>query len=72
MNEKIKELALQAGVIGESDWGDLNIELFTQLVAKECVHIVALNRAKAIEEATNVADAMAQVELDIEEMFGVE
>ena len=49
----------------------LQLEAFAKVVAKECVHIVALNRANAIEKGLNVDEAMSLAEFDIEDMFGV-
>ena len=76
MNEKIKELALQAG-IGFTLWDDSGREMidnytpeerlaeFAELIVKECIEVVEKQKAKMSYGPTFVIQ-------DIKEHFGVE
>jgi hypothetical protein len=86
MNERIKELVKQAGghisirnlmsnPVQQREsielWDD-RIEKFAELIVKECVELVSVNRDLAIEDGWNVDEAMSIAINDIEEHFGVE
>jgi hypothetical protein len=73
MNERIKELAEQAGG-GPSKWytnPDV-LELFAELIIKECVDIVNKRKDAAIDAEWLVDEAMSNAVWDIEEHFGVD
>ena len=74
MNQRIKELAEQAGY--SKDYLEIglpsNMEKFAELIVKECLELVSVNRDLAIEDGWNVDEAMSTAINDIEEHFGVE
>ena len=78
MNERIRELAEQAfdkannGTISDIKIPKEFIEVFAELVVKECVSIVAKRKNQAIDDNWNVDEAMSMAEMDLEEHFGVE
>jgi hypothetical protein len=76
MNERIKELAEQCGFRSNLDIYDRNqsfdIPKFAELIVRECVELVSVNRDLAIEDGWNVDEAMSTAINDIEEHFGVE
>ena len=79
MNERIKELAEQAGWDlwegrAQADMTGCEIELqkFAELIVQECVGIVAKRKDQAIDDGWNVDEAMSMAEMDLEEHFGVE
>jgi hypothetical protein len=77
MNERIRELAEQAGYIQVDDrfsggYITFNTEKFAELIVRECVELVSANRDLAIEDGWNVDEAMSTAINDIEEHFGVE
>ncbi len=67
MNEKIHELALQAGGSHYPTVGGNTLELFAKLVVRECLNMIE-------NEAAQYAEPVWAVELvnDIKEQFGVE
>jgi len=82
MNERIKQLAEQAGI---AVWGDAVymyhpgntldstvMTKFAELIVRECRDIVSANRDLAIEDGWNVDEAMSTAMFDIEDHFGVE
>ena len=83
MNERIKLLAIQAGIEFTYDptetpmrafaecWED-ELAKFAQLIVAECVRIVAKRKDQAIDDGWNVDEAMSMAEMDLEEHFGVE
>ena len=75
MNERIKELAEQAGmnIVDDkfSTYGKF-AEKFAELIVRECVSIVAKRKDQAIDDGCNVDEAMSMAEMDLEEHFGVE
>jgi hypothetical protein len=77
MNEKIEKLLEQChretyGVNGELLEIGIDAEKFAELIVKECVELVSVNRDLAIEDGWNVDEAMSTAINDIEEHFGVE
>jgi len=73
MNERIKELFEQAGTDVSGKWmGIDNAEKFAELMVRECVELVSVNRDLAIEDGWNVDEAMSTAINDIKEWFGVE
>ena len=77
MNERIKELAEQAGFMEAwfSESGDdceREIKKFAYFIIRECRDIVGKTRDQAIEEEWNVDEAMSTAMFDIEDYFGVE
>jgi len=76
MNERIKELVEQAFIITtDGKIGHVNnymVEKFAELIVRECVELVSVNRDLAIEDGWNVDEAMSTAISDIEEHFGVE
>ena len=86
MNERIKELAEQANAYetghayyrGEKKPENavtlhtVDLELFAELIVRECVSIVAKRKDQAIDNGWNVDEAMSMAEMDLEEHFGVE
>ena len=83
MNERIKQLAEQAGIEFTYDptevpmrafveaWEE-DLEKFAMLIIKRCRNIVSDTRDLAIEEEWNVDESMSTAMYDIEEHFGVE
>jgi len=86
MTERIKQLAEQAleethRVMGsacllqcllQEAFDDFYTEKFAELIVRECVELVSVNRDLAIEDGWNVDEAMSTAINDIEEHFGVE
>ena len=78
MNLRIQELLKQAGVTdnwNKADWYSMSpemIEKFADMIVRECVELVSVNRDLAIEDGWNVDEAMSTAINDIEEHFGVE
>ncbi len=72
MNERIKQLAEQAGISYLSSVHPDMWEKFAELIVQECVSIVAKRKNQAIDDNWNVDEAMSMAEMDIEEHFGVE
>ena len=72
MNERIKEIALQAGGSHYPTVGGKTLEKFAELLLKECVELISATRDLAIEDGWNVDEAMSTAINDIEEHFGVE
>jgi hypothetical protein len=85
MNEHIKQLAEQAGLVRNGDIGmkrwegprsdsisDQDLEKFAELIVRECINIVAKRKDQAIDDSWNVDEAMSMAEMDLEEHFGVE
>ena len=76
MNERIKELMLQAGFNQMGIWKIIGIEQyhekFAELIVRECVGIVSKRKNQAIDDGWNVDEAMSMAEIDLEEHFGVE
>lgn len=64
MNERIKELALQAGGSHYPEVGGKLLEKFAELLIKQCI--------SKIEEAAEHSPELYGVALDIQEYFGVE
>ena len=83
MNERIRELALQANIEFTYDptetpmrafaecWED-DLEKFAELIVQECAGIVAKRKDQAIDDDCNVDEAMSVAEMDLLEHFGVE
>jgi hypothetical protein len=84
MNERIDELLWQAGgytklsypndtfLDGRYALTQLQLDKFAELIVRECVELVSVNRDLAIEDGWNVDEAMSTAINDIEEHFGVE
>jgi hypothetical protein len=78
MNLQIQQLLKQAGVTdnwNKADWYSMSpemIEKFADMIVRECVELVSVNRDLAIEDGWNVDEAMFTAINDIEEHFGVE
>ena len=85
MNERIKLLAEQAGMVKileehASEYGAGTFEntpypelaKFAELIVAECIGIVAKRKDQAIDDGWNVDEAMSMAEMDLEEHFGVE
>jgi hypothetical protein len=67
MNERIKELAIEAGY----DMDMQQHQKFAELIVKECVSVVAKRKDQAIDDGWNLDEAMSMAEMDLEEHFGV-
>jgi hypothetical protein len=73
MNERIRQLALQATeCYSNGQERTFNKEKFAELIVRECLELVSVNRDLAIEDGWNVDEAMSTAINDIEEHFGVE
>jgi hypothetical protein len=73
MNERIRQLALQATECNSNGQErTFNKEKFAELIVRECLELVSVNRDLAIEDGWNVDEAMSTAINDIEEHFGVE
>ena len=75
MNERIKQLAEQAGmnIVDDkfSTYGKF-AEKFAELIVRECAVIVSKRKNQAIDDGWNVDEAMTMAEMDLEEHFGIE
>ena len=75
MNERIKELAEQAGFITDplgNLFGGDDIDRFAELIVRECVHLIAVRKDEAIDNEWNVDETCSMIESDIIEHFGVD
>jgi hypothetical protein len=85
MNERIRELAEQAGMVkildehaNEYGAGMLEnypypeLERFAELIVQKCVSIVAERKDQAIDDGCNVDEAMSMAGMDLLDHFGVE
>ena len=78
MNEKIKELALQAGGSHYPDVGGKTLEKFAELVIQECInkietyHIPVGNSAAGELACEWTYDALKDIRDEIKEHFGIE
>jgi hypothetical protein len=72
MNKRIKELTEQATTEEADGFKYFDKEKFAELIVKECIDLVSVNRDLAIEDGWNVDEAMSTAINDIEEHFGVE
>ena len=78
MNEKIKELALQAGGSHYPDVGGKTLEKFAELIVQECLekietyHIPVGNSASGELACEWTYAALKEIRDDIKELFGVE
>jgi hypothetical protein len=78
MNERIRELAIEATlIVAEPNGFDptrllMSQQKFAQLIVKECVGIVAKRKDQAIDDDCNVDEAMTMAEMDLLDNFGVE
>jgi hypothetical protein len=86
MNERIKELAKQSGLVRCGDWGmkrwegprsenitDLDLNKFAELIVRECLDIIGEEKC-GVEVSNNLAplETLWSVECAIKENFGVE
>ena len=73
MNERINGLWWKARIGYNNRSCDPEVlEKFAELIVRECVELVSVNRDLAIEDGWNVDEAMSTAINDIEEHFGVE
>jgi hypothetical protein len=78
MNERLKQLAIESKLIAPEYNGfdhtrlSISQQRFAELIVRECVELVSVNRDLAIEDGWNVDEAMFTAINDIEEHFGVE
>jgi hypothetical protein len=81
MNERIRELAEQAGgefyegFAGSTNFVNFaedDFKKFAELIVRECASIVAKRKNQAIDDGWNVDEAMSMAEMDFLEHFGVE
>ena len=72
MNDRIKELMIQAGTDSSGKWmGNDNVEKFAELIAKECMDIVVQNRDYAIEHCWSATELAEVCLFEIDKTFGV-
>jgi len=72
MNERIRQLAEQAGWDNHHAQFDTRIEKFAQLIVRECMWKIMTRKEEAIDNEWRVDEAMSAALLDISEHFGVE
>lgn len=75
MNEKIKQLAMQAGTIeqtGPELWSDNQVEKFAELIVKECLSIVKLAHGEGNEDTYSYDEALEHAESNLRDHFGIE
>jgi hypothetical protein len=75
VNERIKELAKQAGLQPFEDCGPgyvYKMEKFAELIVQECMWKIMVRKDEAIDNHWNVDEAMSAALMDISEHFGVE
>lgn len=73
MNERIRELAEQAGYNGHYATEELDVEKFAELIVRECVDIVSKVPNGYRDYRNQIEDAMRADCLEaIQEHFGVE
>jgi hypothetical protein len=67
MNERIKELAIQAGAQGIVNRDFIDIQKFAELIVGECIR-----KIEDIAESSNNPQPIYRVAVDLLEHFGVE
>ncbi len=73
MNEKIKELALQAGGSHYPDVGGKTLEKFAELIVKECIHVALRDALPTWDNAApETCEQCVKIAADLKEHFGVE
>ena len=76
MNERIKQLAKQAGLDDDicplDEWDHPELEKFAELSVQECMWKIMQRKEEAIDNDWRVDEAMSAALLDISEHFGVE
>ena len=83
MNERIRELAEQAGfqsnplkglihLPGLNPTANVQLEKFAELIVRECMWKIMVRKDEAIDNQWNVDEAMSITLSDISEHFGVE
>ena len=87
MNERIRQLAEQAGLVRRGDWGmkrwegprsdsiiDQDLEKFADMIVRECCHIMNTTAKKAEESNTYMGDDVPTRvhQYTIKQHFGVE
>ena len=76
MNERIKQLAKQAGLDDDicplDEWDHPELEKFAELIVQECMLKIMQRKEEAIDNDWRVDEAMSAALLDISEHFGVE
>ena len=76
MNERIKQLAKQAGLDDDicplDEWDHPELEKFAELIVQECMWKIMQRKEEAIDNDWRVDEAMSAALLDISEHFGVE
>ena len=77
MNERIKELAEQAGSTHKQSLGVYQfytdeLEKFAELIVAECINKVRLRQMFSIEDEHNIHHAFDLLVYDLESYFGVE
>ena len=75
MNERIQELAEQAGLVGTNghfEYDFFDPEKFAELIVQECMWKIMQRKEEAIDNDWRVDEAMSAALSDISEHFGVE
>jgi len=75
MNERIQELAEQAGLVGTNghfEYDFFDPEKFAELLVQECMWKIMTRKEEAIDNNWHVDEAMSAALSDISEHFGVE
>jgi hypothetical protein len=78
MNERIRELALQAGAQGIVNRDFIDVEKFAELIVRECIDKIETYRIPVGNSAAGemacewTYDALKEIRDEIKEHFGVE
>lgn len=71
MNQRIKELALEAGGSHYPDVNTKQLERFAELIVRECLGVVEKCHEQAMNDKWDTDYAMCSARVDIETHFGV-
>ncbi len=72
MNEKIKELALQAGGSHYPEVNPMQLEKFAKYIAEECMNIIVQNRKYASQHKWPASELANVCLYEIDKTFGVQ
>ena len=74
MNEKIKELADNAGISWciQTEFDIRNMDAFVELIIQECIRQIHATTSESIDLIRNLDENASWIENDIKKHFGVE
>jgi hypothetical protein len=76
MNERIRELAIEAGyekdMFGIGHWNMPECKKFAELIVRECISVMKSTVDESIDYERNLDETSSWIESDIKKHFGVE